>query len=101
MDVMSMGQDGVFRIYGFHEPEFTEPYVVDYRNFDPGQIKQWFEHNTSGNNSFEPPFDISNLDGREVVNETQLLQPEEIGLLRARYQKHAKYISENYGKKPS
>jgi hypothetical protein len=102
MDMTMMGSDGVYRIYGFHEPDFTEPYVLDYRQLDPDQIRQWLDNMNSQYGSFEPPFDPSkHLDGRDVLDKTQLLQPNDIALIRARYQKHAAVIRQKYSHKVS
>ncbi len=88
MTISSLGSDGVYRRIGFHAPGYTEPYVLDYRQLDPDQVRQC--HAMFGG---QDSSDLPNLpDGRDVVDKKQLFEPDELNELRTRKQRSADHV---------
>jgi hypothetical protein len=85
MAISLMGKDGVYRVIGFHPPDFWEPYVLDYRHLDPSQIAQYHEQKAALHGEEVPWDEIKNTDGRCVTSKKQIFEPEEFGWIRERY----------------
>jgi hypothetical protein len=83
MDMLSLGTDGVFRTYGLHPPEYTEPYVLDYRQLDPDQLLQYITDRTKKRPSWKHSFDLANLpDSRSIMDKKQLWEPADLDAYR-------------------
>ena len=66
-----------------------EPYVHDYRQLDPDQIKTYFNDRAPKSSESRPPFDPANLpDSRKAVNKEKLLYPEDLAVVRYTSQKN-------------
>lgn len=79
MGMLQLGADGVFRALGLLPPDFREPYVVDYRQLDRDQLRQYISVKTATRPSWDNPIkDLENLpDSRDVVDGKQLWEPKE------------------------
>jgi hypothetical protein len=87
MHIQALGTDGVAQMYGFHPPDFMEPYVIDYRQFDPDQLRQYLTVSTQIRPGWTHSFDLSNLpDSRNIVDKKQLWEPADLDTYRQKLQ---------------
>jgi hypothetical protein len=85
--MQALGADGLVRTYGYYPPDFVEPYVMDYRQLDPDQLRQYLTISTQTRPGWTHPFDLSSLpDSRNIVDKKQIWEPADLDTIRQKLQ---------------